>query len=53
MKIESNAKEKIVLTENTQREMMKFFIRTSIPKIASDKKQKKQPNPDMEAENND
>ena len=33
----------ITLPENTQREMMKFFLRTSIPKIAADKQSKKKP----------
>jgi hypothetical protein len=28
-----DTKEKIVLPENLQREMMKFFMKTSIPKI--------------------
>jgi len=44
-------KEKITLPENTQREMMKFFLKTSIPKIAADKKrQTNPPSPKMEAD---
>jgi len=47
-------KEKITLPENTQREMMKFFLKTSIPKIAADKKrQANPPNPNLEADNVD
>lgn len=42
-KREAPAKEKIVLSKNLQREMMKFFLHTSIPKIAADKVQQQQP----------
>ena len=38
MDMEVTTKEKIVLPENTQREMMKFFLKTSIPKIADEKR---------------
>jgi len=30
----ANDTEKIILTKNTQREMIKFFMRTSMPKLA-------------------
>ena len=49
----SNAKpkEKIILTKSTQKEMMKFFLKTSIPKIADDKKRQQNPsNPNTEAD---
>ena len=42
-KREAPAKEKIVLPQNLQREMMKFFLHTSIPKIAADKERQQQP----------
>ena len=32
---EQPAKEKIILPQNLQREMIKFFLKTSIPKIAA------------------
>jgi len=49
------ANEKIILPENTQREMMKFFLSTSIPKIAADKQHNSnhiQLNPKTEAVKN-
>jgi len=42
-KRETPAKEKIVLPKNLQREMMKFFLQTSIPKIANDKERQQKP----------
>jgi len=42
-KRESPAKEKIILPKNLQREMIKFFLETSIPKIAADKERQQQP----------
>jgi hypothetical protein len=42
-KRETPAKEKIVLPQNLQREMIKFFLKTSIPKIHADKKQRQKP----------
>ena len=53
---ETNTKEKIILPKNTQREMMKFFLKTSIPKIAEKNRQKNQkhpPNPKLEAAKDD
>ena len=48
MDVKSNDKEKIILKDNAQREMMKFFLKTSIPKIAADKQRKKDPpNPNI------
>ena len=49
----TNAKEKITLPENTQREMMKFFLKTSIPQIAEKNLKKNPPNPNTEAVKND
>ena len=55
MEKEANTKEKIILPENTQREMMKFFLKTSIPQIADKKRKmesgesKNPPNPKTEA----
>jgi len=40
---ETPAKEKIKLPKNLQREMMKFFLKTSIPKIAADKERQQKP----------
>jgi hypothetical protein len=37
-----DSKEKIILPENLQREMMKFFLKTSMPKIAATDKEKQQ-----------
>jgi len=34
-----DTKEKIILPINLQREMMKFFLRTSMPKIAERKRE--------------
>jgi len=36
---EAPAKEKIILPQNLQHEMIKFFLKTSIPKIHADKAQ--------------
>ena len=33
-------KEKIILPENLQREMIKFFLKTSIPKLAAQEREK-------------
>lgn len=41
-KTETNAKEKIILPENLQREMLKFFLRSSMKKNAKPDKEKKQ-----------
>lgn len=38
-------KNKIILPQNLQREMIKFFLQTSIPKIAADKEQQQQKPP--------
>ena len=42
-KREAPAKEKIILPQNLQREMIKFFLKTSIPKLAEDKAQQQKP----------
>ena len=39
--------EKIILPENTQREMIKFFLRTSMPKLAMQEKQNQQTSPEV------
>ena len=41
-KREAPAKEKIILPQNLQREMIKFFLKTSIPKIAADREREKE-----------
>ena len=38
-----DAKDKITLPDNLQREMIKFFLRTSMPKIAADKERQQTP----------
>ena len=48
-KREAHAKEKIILPQNLQREMIKFFLKTSIPKIKAGKAQQP-PNSDKELE---
>ena len=35
--------DKIILPKNLQREMIQFFLKTSIPKIAADKEQQQKP----------
>lgn len=35
--------DKIILPQNLQKEMIKFFLTTSIPKIAADKEQQQKP----------
>ena len=35
--------DKIILPQNLQKEMIKFFLKTSIPKIAADKEQQQTP----------
>ena len=35
--------DKIILPKNLQREMIRFFLTTSIPKIAADKEQQQKP----------
>jgi len=47
-KQETGKKEKIILPQNLQREMIKFFLKTSIPKLAAIDKERQQlpPNPD-------
>ena len=42
-KRENPTKEKIKLPKNLQKEMMKFFLKTSIPKIAADKERQQEP----------
>jgi hypothetical protein len=42
-KRETPAKEKIKLPKNLQREMIKFFLHTSMPKIAADKERQQKP----------
>ncbi|MCL2577506.1 MAG: hypothetical protein FWE27_05590 [Defluviitaleaceae bacterium] len=42
-KRETPAKEKIILPKNLQREMIKFFLHTSIPRLAADKEQQQTP----------
>ena len=53
----TGAKNKITLPPNIQREMIKFFLKTSIPKIAADKEQREQqqkpPNSNEWGGNND
>jgi hypothetical protein len=41
-KKEIDANEKIILPKNLQREMMKFFLKTSMPKIVADNKERQQ-----------
>ena len=41
MNNKTNAEDKITLPKNVQREMMKFFLRTSIPTIAAEKEKNK------------
>lgn len=36
-KPQTDKKEKIILPENLQREMIKFFLKTSVPKIIKEK----------------
>jgi len=44
-KQEAYTKEKIILPKNLQREMIKFFLKTSLPKLAAlDKEQQQNPN---------
>ena len=38
-------KEKIILPVNLQREMMKFFLKTSVPKLAETEKERQQTSP--------
>ena len=42
-KWEEPAKEKMVLPQNLQREMIKFFLKTSIPKITADRERQQKP----------
>lgn len=42
-KAKSDKKEKIILPENLQKEMIKFFLKTSIPKIIEDKERQQPP----------
>ena len=42
-KRETPAKEKIILPKKLQREMIKFFLHTSIPRLAADKEQQQKP----------
>ncbi len=42
-KNEAKTTDKIILSNNLQREMMKFFLKTSIPKIAADKEKQQIP----------
>jgi len=37
-----DTKEKIILPKNLQREMMKFFLRTSMPKNCREEQEKRQ-----------
>ena len=37
------AEEKIILPQNLQREMIKFFLKTSIPKVNADREQEQTP----------
>ena len=37
---EKNPKEKIILPDNLQREIIKFFLKTSVPKLAELNKEK-------------
>ena len=38
----TESKDKIIIPQNLQKEMIKFFLKTSIPKIAAEKEQGKQ-----------
>ena len=51
MNQESDSKDKIILPKNLQREMIEFFLRTAVPKIAVIDKEHPQtsPNPPDEA----
>ena len=39
--------EKIILPVNLQREMMKFFLKTSVPKLAEIEKERQQTSPNQ------
>ena len=39
--------EKIILPVNLQREMMKFFLKTSVPKLAEAEKERQQTSPNQ------
>ena len=43
-----NTKEKIILPKNLQREMIKFFLKTSMPKLAMLNKQEAEQTQDKE-----
>jgi hypothetical protein len=45
MKMEPDTKDKIILSENLQREIIKFFLKTSVPKLASKDKSRQQTSP--------
>ena len=42
-KLKTDKKEKIILPENLQREMIKFFLKTSVPKIVAEKERQQPP----------
>ena len=39
----ADKKEKIILPDNLQREMIKFFLKTSVPKIVEEKEHRQPP----------
>jgi len=45
MELKKDTKEKIILPESLQREMMKFFLETSIPKIVKADREQQQTSP--------
>jgi hypothetical protein len=49
-KREAPAKEKIVLPQNLQREMVKFFLKYSAPKMNADEEKQTPPNSEKELE---
>ena len=42
-KPKTEKKEKVILPENLQREMIKFFLKTSVPKIVEEKERQQSP----------
>jgi len=46
MNLKTDTKDKIILPESLQREMIKFFLKTSVPKIANADKESQQASPE-------
>ena len=46
---EQTTKSKIILPESTQKEMIKFFLKTSIPKLAMLSKERQQTSPEVKS----